>query len=154
MISADDVVVPFLLAGGDPAWRTKPGPPRKPAPKGQRFGRLMVLDDAGPDRWLCACECGRVFAIRKESVRDPRTRSCGCMRTKLIAEAITRMHRRWKIDGKAYSTGELAAMMGLTRGGMWSRIKRKGLARAIEWIPQFAELATRMQREEKPRDAV
>jgi hypothetical protein len=50
---------------------------------GQRFGRLVVLSDAGNDghgqsRWRCLCDCGREAIVKAAYLRTGDTRSCGC----------------------------------------------------------------------------
>ena len=52
---------------------------------GNRYGRLIVLEEAGRDRfgntlWLCQCECGNTIVVQGASLRAKRTQSCGCLR--------------------------------------------------------------------------
>ena len=54
---------------------------------GQRFGRLVVLNYAGPDQrgrsrpamWKCQCDCGKVIVTRGRNLRCGKTKSCGCL---------------------------------------------------------------------------
>lgn len=51
---------------------------------GQRFGRLVVIREAGraKDRqimWLCRCDCGGEVIVRSVYLRRGDTRSCGCL---------------------------------------------------------------------------
>jgi hypothetical protein len=52
---------------------------------GKRFGRLVVQERAGKDPsgknwfWRCACDCGGLVTILASSLRQNRTRSCGCL---------------------------------------------------------------------------
>lgn len=51
---------------------------------GQRFGRLVVLNDAGRTdqgkaKWRCRCDCGAEIITRGSSLRNGATRSCGCL---------------------------------------------------------------------------
>jgi hypothetical protein len=57
--------------------------------KGQRFGRLLVLDRSHhvfvnlssghrDTWWLCQCECGNEIDVRSRSLRCGDTTSCGC----------------------------------------------------------------------------
>lgn len=54
--------------------------------KGQRFGRLVVVEQAGnstngkPIPWLCMCDCGNEKIIISSSLRYGKTRSCGCLK--------------------------------------------------------------------------
>lgn len=55
---------------------------------GEKFGRLTVLS---PDedyishdghhyaKWLCKCDCGSVISVRGDSLKNGRTKSCGCL---------------------------------------------------------------------------
>jgi hypothetical protein len=53
--------------------------------KGQRFGRLTVLGEAGITKWqnviwLCECSCGNRIATSGGRLRSGETQSCGCRR--------------------------------------------------------------------------
>jgi len=56
---------------------------------GQRFGRLVVLREAGRRDhkllWECLCDCGRETCVASRLLRDGRTRSCGCLQKEMIA---------------------------------------------------------------------
>lgn len=51
---------------------------------GQRFGRLTILDYAGPgangsgSMYRCQCDCGNVIVTRIAALRRGHTKSCGC----------------------------------------------------------------------------
>lgn len=50
---------------------------------GQRFGRLKVCWDVGPDsdrhiKWLCECDCGNEVVVRGSDLRKGKQISCGC----------------------------------------------------------------------------
>ena len=55
--------------------------------KNQRFGKLMVLDEAAPvyygnqkqTMWNCQCDCGRKVVVSTGRLRSGNTRSCGCL---------------------------------------------------------------------------
>lgn len=49
---------------------------------GKKFGRLIVIEEAGYDKrdkplWKCVCDCGRIKIILGESLRSGTTKSCG-----------------------------------------------------------------------------
>lgn len=60
--------------------------PRKPENLvGQRFGRLVVLEDTKimvPNRTQtyqkCLCDCGNIIVVPKSYLKSKHTRSCGC----------------------------------------------------------------------------
>lgn len=58
---------------------------------GQRFGRLLVLEQAGMRwgnaLWECLCDCGNKKQIVSKSLRSGDTVSCGCFRLDRVREA-------------------------------------------------------------------
>ena len=51
---------------------------------GQRFGRLVVLEEYGRNKdgrimWKCICDCGNEVVVQGKLLRDGRTKSCGCL---------------------------------------------------------------------------
>lgn len=51
---------------------------------GQRFGRLVVIEDAGLDKygsyvWRCRCDCGNEIVVKRSNLQFGHTRSCGCL---------------------------------------------------------------------------
>lgn len=59
--------------------------------RGQRFGRLVVIDRNG-ERWNCQCSCGATKLVASYLLREGKTRSCGCLRREVAATAMRR-HR-------------------------------------------------------------
>jgi len=62
--------------------------------KGQVFGRLLVLESDGRDKWKrvmwkCKCECGTIKTISSRHLIQGNTRSCGCLRSELVREQET-----------------------------------------------------------------
>ena len=55
--------------------------------KGQRFGRLVVIEKIGSRKyngysrslWKCVCDCGQERVFETRSLTSSHTRSCGCM---------------------------------------------------------------------------
>lgn len=52
---------------------------------GKRFGRLIVIKQAGKNKWgrtswLCLCECGHRILVCTGDLNIGRTKSCGCLR--------------------------------------------------------------------------
>lgn len=70
---------------------------------GQRFGRLVVIREAGRDRygavlWLCKCDCWTEVTVRGSSLKSGHTTSCGCYdldRKTTHGMHKTRLHRIW-----------------------------------------------------------
>ncbi len=57
--------------------------------KGQRFGRLLVVEEAeksnGQRRWHCACDCGEKRIVFQSSLRRG-AQSCGCLKAEQTAQ--------------------------------------------------------------------
>lgn len=75
---------------------------------GQRFGRLIVIGEAGrakngAKRWRCLCDCGNEHFVITGNLLNSSTRSCGCYRKECTAsknyvhgKSQTRLHRIWR----------------------------------------------------------
>jgi hypothetical protein len=83
------------------AGKTAPMPAVKAAPApymraGERYGRLVALEDAGlaADRIRFACECGAEKLIKAAQVRQGSspTRSCGCLQREAAKNAAAAAH--------------------------------------------------------------
>ena len=53
---------------------------------GQRFGKLLVVREAGRTKtqrvlWACSCECGGETVVASADLNNGHTRSCGCLRS-------------------------------------------------------------------------
>jgi hypothetical protein len=47
---------------------------------GQRFGRWTVVSYSALRKWLCRCDCGTERYVTGTTLRDGRSKSCGCER--------------------------------------------------------------------------
>jgi len=79
---------------------------------GERFGRWLVLSNAGRDKnrkslCKCVCDCGTTAIVLKENLIRGKTRSCGCWNRDLVKE----LH---KTHGKS-STSTYAIYYGIRR---------------------------------------
>lgn len=68
--------------------------PSKKDLTGQRFGRLVVLEEgertkSGQVIWYCMCDCGNERRIPVSSLTSGRTKSCGCRRKDVKAQEVT-----------------------------------------------------------------
>ena len=55
---------------------------------GQQFGMLTVVardqsTEDGKAKWICRCECGNLTSVLSESLRNGKTKSCGCYVSRL-----------------------------------------------------------------------
>ena len=81
------VIVEALLGGLMPKFIDR---------KGQRFGRLFVVEEAGRSAlkkvmWRCLCDCGKETVVPSGCLVTGNTTSCGCF----LQEKITK-HGGWK----------------------------------------------------------
>lgn len=75
---------------------------------GQRFGRLVAINDIGRNKsgavmWRCSCDCGREVVVRCADLRNGAQKSCGCYRadTTFLRDTVhggrgSRLYSIWK----------------------------------------------------------
>ena len=83
---------------------------------GQRFNRLVVLEDDGTRsskreiKWLCQCDCGNLYHALGYSLRNGRTKSCGCLNDDKRRERFKDLSGtetdNFKIIDRAYSKNQ------------------------------------------------
>jgi hypothetical protein len=65
--------------------------------RGERFGRLLVVDRArredGTLVWLCNCDCGNTTKVQMALLTRGNTRSCGCLKRE-VAKTVWGHTRR------------------------------------------------------------
>lgn len=44
-----------------------------------RVGKWNLVRESG-DRWLCVCDCGTTRHVATRSLKEGKTKSCGCQR--------------------------------------------------------------------------
>ena len=64
---------------------------------GQKFGQLLVLQEEGKDKnghiiWHCICDCGKEKNYLASNLISGKTKSCGCLRTKMIIERDVKLN--------------------------------------------------------------
>jgi len=65
---------------------------------GQRFGRLVVLEIAGKDKfnyflWRCLCDCGNYKNISSCYLRRGNSKSCGCLQKESASKCIKKLQK-------------------------------------------------------------
>lgn len=70
---------------------------------GKRYGRLVVLKQAEPNKgriaWLCQCDCGNQKIVITTALRRGLAKSCGCLRKETSAQKAT---KHLMCDSKLY----------------------------------------------------
>ena len=62
---------------------------------GKRFGKLLVIKEAGIDKWgsvlwECKCDCGNMYIARSGKLVQGRTTNCGCYTSELRSKSATK----------------------------------------------------------------
>lgn len=75
---------------------------------GQSFGRLVVIKEAGRNKfghvmWLCKCDCGNEVSVNGNSLRRGFTISCGCYQRELASDYNT-THGLKKSNPRLYNS--------------------------------------------------
>ena len=84
---------------------------------GQRFGKLTAVECTKRDKhgnalWFCVCDCGNETEVIMQSLKDGRTKSCGCYnrekQTNLIhGRSKTRIYSCWcGMKDRCYNTNK------------------------------------------------
>lgn len=63
--------------------------------EGQRFGRLVVIEDRGWKDVYLKCDCGKTRTASRQNLRAGHTRSCGCLKSQRLREKHA---ARWHQD--------------------------------------------------------
>lgn len=62
--------------------------------KGQKFGRLLVLEEKGINshgklEWVCLCDCGNTTIAATSNLTTGNTSSCGCFHKEIMKERLS-----------------------------------------------------------------
>ena len=80
--------------------------------KGQRFGKLTVLQDLPPNKQRCQCDCGNLIDVLTSNLINGNTSSCGCWQKEQSSKAnfISLVGQRFgkllvleRVDNKFYN---------------------------------------------------
>lgn len=67
---------------------------------GQVFGRLTVVSkkDGVGSYWNCVCECGNTNTAKAQTLKDGKTKSCGCLQKEHSAKTAYKIARDYRIS--------------------------------------------------------
>lgn len=71
---------------------------------GKKFNRLTIKSFAYTDRqayWNCICDCGNMITLRGASIRNGRTKSCGCLHHEIMKKQF---YKHGMVHTKVYNT--------------------------------------------------
>lgn len=108
---------------------------------GQRFGRLVVIEEAprhpsGHAMWICKCDCGNTTQpIMGSDLRSGKVQSCKCLRNELLSKNVkkhgmakTRLHRIWQNMKNRCSNPNVPC---------YSEYGGRGITVCDEWVHDF-----------------
>lgn len=64
--------------------------------KGQKFGRLFVIEESQCRNWSCLCDCGNSFIAAQRRLVTGNTTSCGCAKKLRIFFKVSDFPKRWQ----------------------------------------------------------
>lgn len=99
---------------------------------GKKFGKLTVLaisDERGKRnqvKWICKCDCGKKHVVTGESLRNGKSKSCGCLKKNAYNKIKDRELALWKF---------------LYSSTIKKRNKEKGFTQTDITIERFIEIS-------------
>lgn len=107
---------------------------------GERFGRLIVVEECGRDKqgavkWRCRCDCGNETIVCGYSLRRRNVQSCGCFQSECSRNRhtthggfYTTLYRKWSgMKRRCY----------YTRGASYRLYGERGITVCDEWKDNF-----------------
>jgi hypothetical protein len=127
---------------------------------GQRFGRLVVISRAANvgdcAAWNCRCDCGSVTVARGHTMRDGRTKSCGCLAKQMAAKKFVRHGAT--IGGKF--TSEYTSYVKMKERCLnpnhshYKNYGGRGIAICDRWLVSFETFLADMGRKPTPKHTI
>lgn len=120
------------------------------------FGRLTAIDRVvSPDgyaRWRCSCSCGGSKVARAQTLRNGRTRSCGCLSKEVAAARVT-THGDTSNRSTTPEYRSYASMKNRCRNPNHHEFHRyggRGIAICERWLESFGAFLEDMGRKPDP----
>lgn len=113
---------------------------------GQRFGRLIVVGQAGRKysnvSWLCKCDCGAEIKLVGYSLKRGTTKSCGCLKK----EFATEYAKKHGMTGTAeyISWTQMLARCRNENNDAYPRYGGRGIKICGRWLESFENFYTDM----------
>ncbi len=113
----------------------------------QHFGRLTAIhrvNDRGPGRWLCRCDCGQIHESSTNSLQRGHTRSCGCLRrdidaaNSIVGLNFSHGHARQGKQSRTYlSWASMKQRCTDPKSNRWHRYGGRGIRVCKRWQNSF-----------------
>ena len=106
---------------------------------GQQFGRLVVTERAGNDKyyramWKCQCDCGEIRVESSSNLLRGLVKSCGCLRSENSRNSITHGKRKTRLYG-VWSDMKTRCYNPKTHN--YQRYGGRGITVCDEWLNDF-----------------
>ncbi len=113
---------------------------------GMRFGRLVVVKDAGRDKfgnskWECLCDCGNTHTVIGSDMRRGYVSSCGCLAREITSKRTkgTKLHLK---HGMRHSPGydtwcHLKSRCLNSNNAAYDRYGGRGITVCERWLHSF-----------------
>ena len=118
--------------------------PRRTELLGMKFGRLTVLsfyetDKWGTFSWKCLCECGNEITTRGNSLKNGRTKSCGCLRKDVLGIAGNQFNLKHGLcKSKTYNSWtSMKQRCSNKKASNYSRYGGRGITICERWLESF-----------------
>jgi hypothetical protein len=129
----------------------------------QRFGRLTALAFEGSYHdgircrtlWNCKCNCGSYVIVLSESLRNGKTKSCGCFRRETSAA-----NNHQTTHGESYRTPEYVVWTSMKQRCLDQNHKSyeyyggRGIKVCAEWQASFSDFLADMGRRPSPTHSI
>jgi hypothetical protein len=125
--------------------------------KGQRFGRLVVLERRGSDRhgaatWLSRCDCKTTCLVPGADLRRGKTRSCGCL---LSEDRRTRTATHKRTGTPEYRSWSAMKDRCLHPTHIhWDRYGGRGIKVCDRWLNSFENFLADMGEKPSPKHSI
>lgn len=133
--------------------------PKKIDLVGQRFGKLIVLNEAekinSPDRsYNCRCDCGNYCIIRCSELNNGKTKSCGCLRriTTSILRTIHGDSKKKNTEYNSWMAMKQRCYNPKSFGYKW--YGAKGITVCDRWLHSYENFLADMGRRPSPQHTI
>lgn len=112
---------------------------------GQRFNSLTVTsfaycDERGEAHWNCICDCGKQTTTTGHRLRSGKTKSCGCLQSRIRKEGIHKSHGM--TSTKLYVIwSNMKARCYNPKNTMYKNYGGRGISVCDEWKNSFEDFS-------------
>lgn len=123
---------------------------------GQKFGHLLVKEDAGSkdNRYscLCLCDCGNTKLIRSSALTRGHTRSCGCLQREVVRQRNT-SHGESRSSEYSIWAGMKARCYN-PKATYYENYGGRGISVCEHWLHSFENFLSDMGKRPSPKHTI